>query len=456
VVRTHYRPPSTSPTVTVRGPISAAFAVALVLAAGCAVDVEAPAPELDRSRAAVEVDDGPTPRPEVGPAEVAGLREVLDELGAAFRAGDPDAVVAHVADPDGELAERWRDRAENLVDVPLSTYELEHDDTVPNLATDQLRAEHGDEVQVVRVRERVELGEFDADGAGIHDLYLTLVPDGDGGWLVVSDRDAEPFGLVSTRHLWDEGPVTTTQDGAFLAIHSPDRATIIPELLNEANAALDDVRTRWSVEWSERVPIIVPRDQDELARLINVTFDLSNFVAFATATVDGELGSYELTGSRIVVNPDRFLDRDSAMRQRILAHELLHVATRPAAGPFTPAWVEEGVAQRLGEGAMPGEGAQLRAAITRGDVREMPLDAEFTTGGRDRILLSYQASYSFFEYLAERFGEDTVASFYAEVGTGSIGEPGRPPHHVDRAARSAFGEDIATLREEWARALRGD
>jgi hypothetical protein len=158
---------------------------------------------------------------------------------------------------------------------------------------------------------------------------------------------------------------------------------------------------------------------------------------------------------RVIVNPDSFFARPSPTRQRILAHELLHIATRPHAGPFTPAWVEEGVAQRLGEGPPPGGFALVAAEVARGGGGELPLDAEFTTGGRERVLLSYQLSYSLFTHLTDTYGEDAVAEFYGELGRGAVGEPGRRAHHLDRAARSAFGATVDELRADWERSLTG-
>lgn len=468
VVRTHYRPrsdhlqppvirppePSSSRRSSARAAVVATLLAAVALA-GCGLEVSAPAADRDASRAPAPPAAAPPVR-ETARAEVAGLQGTLDAIAGAFRDGDPDVVLAHVDEPDGDLGRRWAERARNLAAVPLEHYELEHDDTVPDLATASVRGEHGDEALVVRVRERLALAGFDDEGPAVHDHFLTIVPEGGGdGWLVVSDRHAQPLGLTSARHLWDDGPVEATERGSFLALHAPEQAGVAAEILEDAEAALGDVRERWSLEWSERVPIIVPTDEEQLARLLNVTFDLTNFVAFATATVDGELGAYELTGSRVVVNPERFLDRDRAARRRILAHELLHVATRPVAGPVTPIWMEEGVAQRLGEGTPPaGTAARVGSAAASGGV-DLPTDPEFTAGGRDRVLLSYAVSYSFLDHLVQRFGEDAVARFYAEVGEASVGEPGRRDHHVRRAARAALGSDIDDLREEWARSLRG-
>lgn len=449
------RPPDThriAPAVVVA-------ALAVTLLAACGLRVAEPAADRDRTRAAVPAADaGDRPTPVASPAPIPGLQDALDAVAAAFLAADPDAVEPWLADPDSPFGERWSERAANLAEVPLALYELEHDPAVPDLASSAVRARHGDDARVVYVRERHAIVGFDEERPPVHDLYLTVVPvddDPERGWVLVDDGDAERLGLTSARHLWDEGPVLATEDGPFVALHHPERADDVPALLGEARAALEDMRDQWALPWSERVPIIVPDDQDELARLLNVTFELDDFIAFATANADGELGEYELTGSRVIVNPDSFFRRTSATRQRILAHELLHVATRPHAGPFTPAWVEEGVAQRLGEGPPSGVLPLVAAEVARGSAAQVPLDAEFTTGGRERILLSYQLSYSLFTHLVDRFGEDAVAEFYGELGRGSVGEPGRRAYHVDRAARAVFGEDLAALRASWQRALSG-
>lgn len=449
------RPPDTH-----RVTLAVALAtLAALLLGACGLEVAEPAADRDRTRAGVpsgDPADRPTPVP--SPTPIPGLQDALDAVAEAFLAADPDGVRPWLADPDSPFGERWTERAANLAEVPVAAYELEHDPTVPDLASSAVRARHGDGVRVVYVRERHVIVGFDEDRPPVHDLYLTVVPaddDPERDWVIAGDGDAQRLGLTSARHLWDEGPVLATEEDPFVVLHHPARADDVPALLREARAGLDEMRDRWALPWSQHVPIIVPDDQDELARLLNVTFELDDFIAFAAANADGELGDYELTGSRVIVNPDSFFRRTTATRQRILAHELLHVATRPHAGPFTPAWVEEGVAQRLGEGPPPGAFALVAAEVARGSVGDVPLDAEFTTGGRERILLSYQLSYSLLTHLVDRFGEEAVAEFYRELGRGSVGEPGRREYHIDRAARTAFGEDLAALRSSWRRALSG-
>lgn len=429
-------------------------ALLAVFVAGCGAQVlEAPAADRLPVTSITAVDP-PTPsEPPAPQVELDGLQDALNSLSEAFAAADPDAVRPWLHDPRSLFGRRWLDRAANLSEVPLSHYALELDPSLPDLATDRLRSSYDDPVVLVYVVEEHALEGFDVEGPASEDLFLTAVRT-DEGWRIAADTDAEPLGLVSVDHLWDHGPVVATRRGPLLGLHHPETGGL-DEVLAETELALDELRGRWPLAWSERVPIIVPRDQDELAELLHVTFDLTNFVAFATATPTGDLGEYQLTGARIVLNTPQFLDRGRTLRQRILVHELTHVASRPFSGPFVPSWLEEGMAQALGERRSTTGTVLLDGLVSRGFDGELPTDGQFVVGSRDRIFLSYQLAWSFVDHLADRFGEEQVARFYASAGEGAVGEPGTEAWHVDRAAREVFGLTLDELRDSWREALSG-
>lgn len=426
-----------------------------VVASACAGGVTAP-PSAGPGSAVVDL-SGHAPGTTSSGGEDedrAGLQTTLDRVAEAFAAADPARLRSHLHDPDSGFGRRWLARAERLADVPLASYALELDPSLPDLSTEDVRSRYDRPVLVVYVREEHALEGYDRRGRLTSDLFLTVVRTPDG-WKVAGDTDGEPLGLVSADHLWDQGPVATTRSGPLLALHHPGMPGIAA-VLAEARAALDEVRSRWPLEWPERVPIVVPRDQEELGELLHATFDLSSFVAFATGSPRGRLGEFELTGARIVVNPDRFLNRSSSSRRSILAHELLHVATRPVSGPFVPSWVEEGLAQRLGDQRST-TGLGLLGDLVAGGTfsGQLPDDSQFVTGGQQRIFLSYQLAFSFVDHLVDRFGVETVARFYRELGRGSVGEPGRERWHVDRAARTVLGAPLDELRAGWRESLAG-
>jgi len=418
-----------------------------LLAAGCAGSIVVDG-GADRAVAPAPVS---ATSPPVSPSDAsagllddAGLRTVLDDVAEAFLRADPESVRAHLLDEESQFGVEWLERVSNLAEVPLASYALELDESLPDLATERVRGQYPDGVQVRYVVERHAIDGFDETPAA-EDLFLTVVPTRDG-WKLASDRDAEALGLVSVDHLWDHGPVRVTIDGPVAALHHPDGPAVGP-LLAEARSALRTATERWPLAWPERVPIIVPRDEEELGELLHVTFDLSNFVAFATATPVSVLGTYELTGSRIVLNPGRFLNRAPETRESILVHELLHVATRPASGPMVPSWLEEGIAQALGEQRST-TGTRLVDALGTSSVA-LPTDGEFTVGGRDRIFLSYQLAWAFVDHLRRTHGADQVAALYEAVGRGALEEPGNEAAQVDRAATEVFGRSLEALVQEW-------
>ncbi len=387
-------------------------------------------------------------RPRLADAETA-VTATLDAVAAAFLAGDREALRPWLADPDGTFGQRWLQRAAAMADVPFSSYTLTLDSSGADLTTATVPGDGG---LLVNVLEEHGLEGFDELGPLRERLYLTIRPTDDGRWLVAGDTDAERLGLVSADHLWDHGPVVATRRGSLLALHHPGQAGV-DSVLDEAERALRAADERWPLDWPGAVPLLVPADQEELAELLHVTFGLDNFVAFATATPIIERSAIELSGSRVMLNTDRFLSRSSATRERILVHELIHAASRPSSGLDVPSWLEEGVAQVLGE-QQSTTGTSLLSALADTDwTGSLPLDAEFSAGDRDSIFLSYQRAWSFVDWLADQHGTEAIGAFYRGVGQGSVGRPGTSTAQVDRAARAVFDASLADLVAAWRASL---
>lgn len=391
----------------------------------------------------------PSPTHEVLAGNETDVAAMLDAVAAAFLAGDREALRPWLADPDSGFGQRWLRRAAAMQTVPLSDYALALDTSGADLTTADLPGAGG---LLVNVLEEHELAGFESLGPVREHLFLTLRQADDGRWTVAGDTDAERLGLVSADHLWDHGPVVATRRGELLALHHPDQPAV-ETLLDEAAAALAATEQRWPLPWPGVVPLLVPADQDELAQLLHVTFDLDNFIAFATTTPIVELGAVQMSGSRIMLNTERFLSRSGATRERILVHELVHAASRPSSSPTVPSWLEEGVAQALGE-QQSTTGTSLLLALADSDWDgSLPLDAEFSAGDRDSIFLSYQRAWSFVDWLRDEFGPERVGEFYAAVGQGSAGEPGTAAALVDAAADEVFGRPLGALVADWRATL---
>jgi hypothetical protein len=225
--------------------------------------------------------------------------------------------------------------------------------------------------------------------------------------------------------------------------------SVSPQLLEATEHGLERVRRYWPAAWSGRVVVLVPSETEELARMIQATFPLENFVAFASSSEDRSEG-LEYTGHRIVLNPSSFLGRTGESELSILAHELLHVASRNLSGPFIPYFVEEGIAEYVGGAGDPRGQDLIPSGIASGAVTgRLPLDHEFLLGSGNDIYLSYVESASAMTFFADRYGQDGLVRFYRLAGRPGI-DPGTSRYHLDRAMRRVTGSGFGSFERAWA------
>lgn len=377
---------------------------------------------------------------------VAEIQRVLDRRAGALLAGDRAAFLG-VLDPmaDRAFVERQANLFDGFSTLGLASYETEVAEgfAPPGLATDRERSRYRGPVAILPIEERHALQGWDAEPA-LEDLILAFVRR-PGGWRIASDTDLDDVTLWSARKLWEEGPIATRESEHFLFVSHPDLTGAAGPVLEAAEAGLEVVRDRWPLGWRPRVVILAPSTQEELGRLIQASFDLDAFVAFASSGVDREDG-WDLNGHRIYLNWPRFSRYPQSAREAILAHELLHIATRDLAGPFTTTFVDEGVAEWVAGAST----SILDARVAEGAFdRSLPEDVEFLTGTDAEIGLAYQEAYSAIRFAAEEHGGPAVAEFYRALGRVRVA-PGTWRYHVGRAMRSAFGVGYGPFQRAWA------
>lgn len=384
------------------------------------------------------------------------LTPMLTARAAAFRRGDVAAFLATVDDRDPEFVKRQRALVTNAAALDFATYTLAPDlDDIADLSRAKDRRRFGDDTVVVPVQETIAIaGGYDESSPAVESLFLTVTRRGDR-WLVAGDDAADDIGLQSARHAWDFAPIRTRSSEHFLALFPASQADEAPKVLAEAEAAFDRVAPVWTRPWKQRVVIELPRNADDLAKRILATFPLDNFVAFAASSVEQDGLQLRFTGSRVLINPANFLDNSSDQRQRILAHELVHVATRESSGAYFTAWAEEAVAQLLGEGASAVGLAPVEEAVRKGRFAgRLPEDYEFLVGGSDRIFRSYAEAFLVARTIERLAGREGVIRFYVAVGDqGRLG-PGTARHRIDLATRKALGIGLDELERRWAAEVR--
>ncbi|MEA2499555.1 MAG: hypothetical protein QOH26_1960 [Actinomycetota bacterium] len=350
-----------------------------------------------------------------------------------------------------------------MAPLPLQSYELtaawgRAGDLVR--PSDARRYPGADEVAIPVTEERYSIEGFDPQPAA-EDLFYTFVKR-DDRWLIAEDTDLDDLSFYSARHVWDFGPIEIDRSPHFMVISHPCGAgegttdgcqPFSQGIVDIAERALRRTDAYWSLPWQGKVVILVPGSTEELSRMIQATFELDDFVAFAYSTEDVELG-YEYTGHRIMLNPTAISGRAESQVLQILAHELTHIASRPVSGPFVPVFVEEGIAEYVG---YAGERSlaffDSRVASGLFD-RQLPQDYEFLTGGGAEIYNSYQEGQSAVRYFIERWGLEEFLRFYRRLGAKHIA-PGLSRWHLDRAMKRTVGVGIDAFGRAWASSIAG-
>ena len=385
------------------------------------------------------------------------IQELLDRRADAVMAGDLEAFMGTVARDSEAFVRRQRRLFKRMRDVPLASYRLVmRPGRFGDLVTDAVnrRYQPADAVAIPVTEERYRIDGFDEADA-IEDMYFTFVQR-DGEWLIAEDSDLDDLTFYSGRHLWDYSRVNARRAGRFLLLEP--RCARCPQApaaaVSLAREAFRRVRDYWDAPWARRVPIVIPTSSDDLKRMLKVTFELDNFVAFAYSSVDRSDG-IAYTGHRILLNPDAFADRSSSSTLRVLAHELLHVATRDSSGPFVPTFVEEGIAEYVGHDADASALAFLDAEVAAGTFDgRLPEDFRFVIGSGADVFRSYQKSYSATRFFVDRWGFGKLVRFYRRLGSVDVA-PGTARYQIDRALRGTVGVGLHEFERSWAGSIDG-
>jgi hypothetical protein len=390
---------------------------------------------------------GLSSRPSIAQDSVSEIQALLDARAEAMLDGDRAEFLATVDDSDAAFAERQRRLFDGFQDLGLASYRLDLTKRYwPELTTSRERSRYGNaaDPHLFHVEERYQLPGYDPEPA-LEDLFLTFIRR-DDRWVVASDTDLDDLTLYSGRKLWENGPIVTRRSEHFVFVSHPDLASASDTMLDLAERALDRVDQRWPLAWHQRVPIYAPSSTEELRRIIQATFDLDVFVAFAYSGLDRARG-WDLVGHRVILNWPNFSRFPDTTQEDILTHELLHIATREYNGPAVATWVDEGVAEWVSGDT--DDSYLTEAVVERTFDRRLPRDFEFITGPDDAILGAYQESSAGARYAVEQFGPDEVADFYRLLGRARVA-PGTSRYHVDRAMQATWAVPFDAFQARWA------
>jgi hypothetical protein len=393
---------------------------------------------------ALVVGVGAAPAVPSQPTQLA-VQQVLDARATAVKNGERAAFLATV-DPGAPASFRAAQsrQFDGLLSVPLASYSLTArlDDTGDLAAAAGLSARYGGApVYLPETRLRFRFLDYD-DREDVESLFLTFVQRA-GRWYIGGDDDLASLGLLTARFIWDQGPVRVNPTPHFVVVSHPEDAARADALATIAEDAMTALNARWDQPWYQRIPLVLPHSIDELAALLQSTFDLTNFVAFVNYGAVRDNG-FEPTAPRIYVQDRNLARYGRDFQVQTLTHELDHAAASALAGPLIPSWVHEGVADWIATGRSTTE------RKPRGSDGVLPRDYQFVTGGGAAILRSYGESRSAISYLASRFGLGAPSRFFAVLGAARV-VAGDADYQTDAALRAMTGVGLADLIAGWAR-----
>jgi hypothetical protein len=386
------------------------------------------------SLSACSTDDEPPPAsaPTRSPAPRDVAREVtraLDHRAAAVRRHDAAAFEAGLA-PRPVLARQQRTYFANLAQLPLARFRYEADPA--SLVRD------GDGYWV-GVRLLMQIDGYDALPVAAADRFR----------FVPARHGPDRMLLASVTHVtwerehhvqqqpWDLGPIEVRTGAGVLGIFDPQSVADAPALLASVQSGMSTVAAEVPYEWSRSVVVYALADPAYLDTLQGLPGDPTRLDGVAFPVPAAQSGRPAAT--RFLLSPS-MLGRPGAARDRLVRHELTHVAVGEH-DDGAPVWLAEGIAEWVSvrpvapqDRVISGEAV---AAARRG-LTGLPSDGTFNdTSSRANYAVSWWAC----ERLARGGGSEVLFDLLDAYERRDV--TGRAAR--DRVLRARTGMDEAAL-----------
>lgn len=274
----------------------------------------------------------------------------------------------------------------------------------------------------VTVEESLQLAGYDAAPVTSQGRYRFVpVPRHPGRLKLVAVTQAEP-------QPWDTGPVEVREGSGVLGVFDPGSVDQAPALIASVEDGIAAVSAAVPYDWSRTVVVYALSDPAFLDGLEDVPGDDPGDLD-AVAFPAGE-------GTRFVLNP-RMVDRPGRERDRLVRHELTHVAVGTR-DDDVPVWLSEGLAEYVSVRPLAPEDRRIpEAAVAAAEagVPDLPDDATFNDDHSDA---HYGIAWWAVEYVAEAYGADAPWQLLDAMGVA-----GADPDAVLRERFATSTRDLA-------------
>jgi hypothetical protein len=350
-------------------------------------------------------DDAPGSPPAVTPSArvpadvVGGLTRALERRAIAVRHHDAAAFEAGLDAREPRFARGQRTYLANLAQLPLARYRYALD---PGSLVRE-----GDAYWVV-VDVTMQLEGYDDRPVTTADRYrftssrkhprrFLLASVTDRAWESSHDVQAQP---------WDSGPIQVRTGDGVLGVFDAASVAEADGIIGSVQRGIDAVAAAVPYPWSRSVVVYALSDTVFMSSIRDLPGgdpETLDGVAFPVASSpDGG----RVAATRFLLSP-AMLDRPGAERDRLVRHELTHVAVGEH-DDRAPAWLSEGLAEYVSVRPLAPEDRLVpEDAVTAAEagVTGLPGDATFNDADSG---VHYALSWWACEWLAQSYGEPTL------------------------------------------------
>ena len=439
-------PPSDA---TVRGPrrVAAALlslALGAALLAGCSSE---DVPLLGDEQPTSE----PTQQAKPGAGVAPRLQRLLGDRARAIRGDRQRAFERTLAGGDQEALVTEERLFHNFSTLPLARFGYQLDPRSVRRRGKAVTAE---------VYRSVQLEGYDTVPVRTVDrMRFVRAPGSRRGWLVRSATDEEWRAEHDVPlQAWDLERIEVREGDRVLLVL--DRASLgdSAELIGALERGIADVAPRVPYRWDERVVAYALRDEEFLRRLGDVPGGNPERLDAVTFPVRADGTSGRLAATRFVMAP-RMLSRTPEVRDRLVRHELVHVALGVRDDPV-PTWLSEGLAEWVSAADLPEEEQTIAADAVGAAADGVEMLPENDTFNGAEAGANYGIAWFAVGFVADTYGEQqpwALLDAMRAAGRGGAGSGADRaqigPDEADAVLRDELGMGEAELAEAATRQI---
>lgn len=265
------------------------------------------------------------------------------------------------------------------------------------------------------------------------------------------DGDEQASGPTPTPTAASPTSSSTSNDSPIEVTETSDRCRVtgpasfralVQQLAHLCVPAARTVDRAWGAAWAEgggrRTRLMIAGDIDGLAELLDRE-DTQGLADTAAVTV----GPDGAPADAVFINGPAFDELSDLGREVVLAHELVHVASRATGNSAAPTWLEEGYADYVAYRDTDLLPDQIAAEALEAPLpRALPETEDFDAAGAEAAV-AYGRSWAAAMLLAERLGGDAaMRKFYERAAHASLSEA------LKEAGFASEGEFVGAWRRE--------